>query len=66
MLLRGILQLLTSYLDMNCLGTATGSKEDADSRPINFAIVIPGFYRSGYPQAEDYKYLKSLGLKTIL
>jgi tyrosine-protein phosphatase SIW14 len=42
------------------------SKEKVKGRPVNFGTVIPGFYRSGYPQMEDYEYLGSLGLKTIV
>lgn len=35
-------------------------------RPDNFGIVIPGIYRSSYPKGEDFEYIKSLGLKTIV
>lgn len=35
--------------------------------PDNFGTVVPGaVYRSSYPKAENYLYLKNLGLKTIL
>ncbi|KAI0384757.1 tyrosine phosphatase family-domain-containing protein [Hypomontagnella monticulosa] len=34
--------------------------------PVNFAVVLPGLYRSGYPQAEDYPFMRSLKLKTIV
>lgn len=34
--------------------------------PFNFALVVPGVYRSSYPQTEHHQYLKSLGLKTII
>lgn len=52
---------------------ASGSPDDArpgktkvHGVPINFGFVIPGVYRSGYPQLDDYEYLGSLGLKAIL
>ncbi|KAI4600475.1 hypothetical protein KJ359_000830 [Pestalotiopsis sp. 9143b] len=34
--------------------------------PQNFALVVPGVYRSSYPQLHDLTYLKSLKLKTIV
>ncbi|KAI1163137.1 tyrosine phosphatase family-domain-containing protein [Nemania serpens] len=36
------------------------------SPPVNFAIVSEGLYRSGYPQAQDYPFMQSLKLKTIV
>ncbi|KAK4077017.1 uncharacterized protein Triagg1_3984 [Trichoderma aggressivum f. europaeum] len=35
-------------------------------RPVNFGLVVPGVYRSSYPKKEDYSFLKSLKLKTIV
>lgn len=35
-------------------------------RPVNFGIVVPGIYRSSYPQREDYAYLETLKLKTLV
>jgi tyrosine-protein phosphatase SIW14 len=34
--------------------------------PVNFSQVFDGLYRSGYPQPEDYPFLQSLNLKTIV
>ncbi len=34
--------------------------------PINFGVVAPGLYRSGYPQAADYPFMRGLGLRTIV
>jgi tyrosine-protein phosphatase SIW14 len=35
--------------------------------PINYGTVVKGsVYRSGYPAAENFKFLKGLGLKTIM
>jgi len=34
--------------------------------PVNFSEVLDGLYRSGYPQLEDYPFLQSLNLKTIV
>lgn len=38
----------------------------SENRPVNFAMVIPGLYRSGYPQALDFPFMQSLRLKTIV
>ncbi|KAH7040225.1 protein-tyrosine phosphatase, partial [Microdochium trichocladiopsis] len=35
-------------------------------KPINFGVIEPGLYRSGYPQAQDYPFIKSLNIKTIV
>ncbi len=37
-----------------------------DGRPLNFGVVVPGFYRSSYPRQHDYEFIKSLKLKTIV
>ncbi|KAK8038792.1 Tyrosine-protein phosphatase DSP1 [Apiospora rasikravindrae] len=34
--------------------------------PLNFGCVIPGVFRSSYPQAQDLAYLRKLKLKTIV
>ncbi|KAL0477465.1 hypothetical protein AKO1_005713 [Acrasis kona] len=34
--------------------------------PINFNMVIPGVYRSGYPTKKNFAFLKSIPLKSIL
>ncbi|KAL2020551.1 hypothetical protein VTK56DRAFT_8351 [Thermocarpiscus australiensis] len=38
----------------------------AGPRPANFGIVVPGVYRSSFPQPEDYPFIESLKLKTIV
>ncbi|SZF05767.1 unnamed protein product [Blumeria hordei] len=40
--------------------------ETDDYRPINFGAVAPGIFRSSLPLAENFEFLRSLGLKTIL
>lgn len=35
-------------------------------RPVNFGVVVPGVYQSSYPQREDYAYLETLKLKTLV
>ncbi|OBT75911.1 hypothetical protein VF21_04409 [Pseudogymnoascus sp. 05NY08] len=35
-------------------------------RPRNFGTILPGIYRSGYPEAEDYDFLRDLSLRTIV
>jgi tyrosine-protein phosphatase SIW14 len=34
--------------------------------PLNFSMVIPGVYRSGYPNKKNFEFLKKIGLKSIL
>ncbi|TPX61421.1 hypothetical protein SpCBS45565_g07260 [Spizellomyces sp. 'palustris'] len=34
--------------------------------PLNFAMVAPGVYRSGYPNKKNFPFLKKLGLKSIM
>ncbi|EFY91095.1 tyrosine phosphatase [Metarhizium acridum CQMa 102] len=38
----------------------------SNGRPVNFGVVFPGVYRSSYPKPEDYDFLGSLGLKTVV
>ncbi|KAL9654047.1 hypothetical protein ABK040_011591 [Willaertia magna] len=33
--------------------------------PINFCMVMPGIYRSGYPNKKNFQFLKKIGLKSI-
>ncbi|KUJ12094.1 uncharacterized protein LY89DRAFT_221848 [Mollisia scopiformis] len=47
-------------------GAKASTKSKTDERPINFGKVIPGVYRSSFPGEEDFNYLKTLGLKTVL
>lgn len=35
-------------------------------RPENFGVVVPGVYRSSFPQSGDYSFIESLKLKTIV
>ncbi|KAK3314527.1 tyrosine phosphatase family-domain-containing protein [Apodospora peruviana] len=35
-------------------------------RPINFGVVVPGVYRSSFPQTEDHGFIEALKLKTIV
>lgn len=37
-----------------------------NAAPQNFGLVVPGVYRSSYPQARNFKFLQGLKLKTIV
>ena len=37
-----------------------------EGRPSNFGIVVPGVYRSSFPQSEDYTFVEGLKLKTVV
>jgi len=42
-------------------------KQDDEKPHFNFGEVIPGrIYRSSFPQMEDYQFLQTLGLKTVV
>ncbi|KAI9102027.1 protein-tyrosine phosphatase [Phlyctochytrium arcticum] len=52
------------------MSTKSGS-HDIDRRrllvpPLNFAIVAPGVYRSGYPNWKNLPFLRTLKLKSIM
>ncbi|KAI8923371.1 tyrosine phosphatase family-domain-containing protein [Entophlyctis helioformis] len=34
--------------------------------PLNFAMVEPGVYRSGYPNKKNFPFLKKLGLQSVM
>jgi len=34
--------------------------------PLNFAMVMPGIYRSGYPNSTNHSFLATLNLKTLI
>ncbi|KAI1765249.1 protein-tyrosine phosphatase [Hypoxylon sp. FL1150] len=38
----------------------------ANKPPTNFAVVLPGLFRSAYPEAADYPFMQTLNLKTIV
>jgi hypothetical protein len=49
---------MTSYVNLH--------KKTAMSEPANFGVVVPGVYRSAYPQSTAYEFLADLNLKTIV
>lgn len=34
--------------------------------PINFSMVAPGIYRSGYPSRKNFRFLQKIGIRSIL
>lgn len=64
--MKSLIHMYDSLTSQLGLESAEDMKVKVDGRPVNFGTVIPGVYRSGYPQTEDYEYLKTLGLKTVL
>ncbi|PVH84451.1 hypothetical protein DL98DRAFT_410834 [Cadophora sp. DSE1049] len=43
------------------------TKAKEDGRPVNFGVVVSGkIYRSSWPMVEDFQYLQSLKLKTVI
>jgi tyrosine-protein phosphatase SIW14 len=44
-------------------------EEEADQMlfpPLKYSLVMPGIYRSGYPNRKNFPFLKRLGLKSVL
>lgn len=59
--------------DKSTCTTKSGGSRDKEfteskipGQPSNFGTVVPGVYRSSYPQEADYPFLEKLGLKTIV
>lgn len=57
--------------DGNECETKDAEEEEFDPRgklvpPLNFAIVQPGIYRSGFPNPRNFSFLKTLKLKSII
>jgi len=44
----------------------TNSSESNIIPPLNFAMVSPGIYRSGFPNRRNFTFIRKLGLKSIL
>lgn len=55
-------------------GAAMGESEASDGEgseeyltpPMNFAMVERGIYRSGFPETRNFRFLDSLGLRSVL
>lgn len=56
----------TSSLKSDSSGAKGSLEKKIPGQPNNFGTVVPGVYRSSYPQEADYAFLKKLGLKTIV
>lgn len=50
----------------NSLSKEAAEKVTIPGQPNNFGIVVPGVYRSSYPQEADYAFIQKLKLKTIV
>ena len=51
---------------VNPLTTTEGTLPTKVVPPNNFAMVVPGVYRSGYPTPQNFSFLASLGIRSIL
>eukprot|EP00736_Rhodelphis_marinus_P008968 Rmarinus@m.10395 len=41
-------------------------REEVLIPPLNFAMVAPGIYRSGYPTKKNHRFLSKIGLRSII
>lgn len=60
------IEMLDSAQDIAAFANPGHETLPAAGRPINFGIVVPGVYRSSFPQAEDYPFVEGLKLKTVV
>ncbi|KAL6056557.1 Tyrosine-protein phosphatase dsp1 [Balamuthia mandrillaris] len=62
----------SSCVSLEVVADGGDAEQDLDDEPellippLNFAMVAPGVYRSGYPNKKNFPFLKKLGLKRIL
>jgi len=53
-----------------CLDIITSRFQSPETKmarpPLNFGVVVPGVYRSSYPTAEAYGFIRILKVKTIV
>ena len=62
-----VCRAVTTSSFASVIGDASGySTIPMLGRPENFGVVLPGIYRSSYPRQEDFGFLQSLHLKTIV
>lgn len=52
--------------DLEGLSTGMDESPSIYVPPLNFATVSPDIYRSGFPRPQNYEFLDSLGLRSIL
>lgn len=62
----------TVWEDRSDVAHSSGGAKDGDDvgdlfvPPVNFAMVDHGIYRSGFPEAINFRFLQTLGLRTVL
>jgi hypothetical protein len=45
---------------------ANDNEEEEEESPLNFAMVDEGIFRSGFPGAANFRFLRSLNLRSIV
>ncbi|KAH0462643.1 hypothetical protein IEQ34_010218 [Dendrobium chrysotoxum] len=55
---------LPSVVDIGCV--AGEMEEEVVARPLNFAVVETGVFRSGFPEAGNFSFLRSLRLRSVV
>ncbi|KAI0512367.1 hypothetical protein KFK09_013006 [Dendrobium nobile] len=54
---------LPGIVDIGCVA---GEMEEEVARPLNFAVVETGVFRSGFPEAGNFSFLRSLRLRSVV
>jgi tyrosine-protein phosphatase SIW14 len=62
----GAIEMFGSVQEYDAFANPGSETLPAAGRPLNFGVVVPGVYRSSFPQAEDYAFVEGLKLKTVV
>ncbi|KAK4451820.1 tyrosine phosphatase family-domain-containing protein [Podospora aff. communis PSN243] len=62
----GAIEMFASVQEYAAFSNPGDETLPAAGRPLNFGVVVPGVYRSSFPQAEDYAFVEALKLKTVV
>ncbi|KAH7356717.1 tyrosine phosphatase family-domain-containing protein [Rhexocercosporidium sp. MPI-PUGE-AT-0058] len=55
------------HITDNLQAAKVTTKAKEDGRPVNFGVVVPSkIFRSSWPMVEDFQYLETLRLKTVI
>ncbi|KAK0626971.1 tyrosine phosphatase family-domain-containing protein [Immersiella caudata] len=62
----GAMEMFGSVQEYDAFVNPGSETLPAAGRPLNFGVVVPGVYRSSFPQEEDYAFVEGLKLKTVV
>jgi len=62
----GAMEIFGSVQEYTAFASPGDEILPAAGRPLNFGVVVPGVYRSSFPQVQDYSFVESLKLRTVV